>query len=200
MEGRDDIPGFARRTVLKSAAVAAVGVGAFSGTASATTPDQINFCGCSQVCVHDPDASNSYQVVLAKEPYDFEDFVIVDTVRGGNEQLGNSFCYELTEEEQEDGYKVIAVRPRGGSGSPGSSGRTAVCIGRSEDLFCNPGTCAEKALAVLKTETFCDTEGAKNSDVVPACQKDSDVRIVQGRCGKPGRTPPGRQGRNGPPE
>lgn len=42
-----------RRTVLRAAAASAVGSACFVGTASAEGPKsmQVNFCGCSQVCV-----------------------------------------------------------------------------------------------------------------------------------------------------
>lgn len=125
---RDDDGAFRveRRTVLKSAAVAAVGAGAFSGTASANVPEQINFCGCSQVCVCDDESRadggmGNYQVIIAREPYNEEDFEIINE-NGEGYQLASEFCYELSEEQLSTGYKIAGVRgaqggktrPRGG--------------------------------------------------------------------------------------
>lgn len=179
---RDDDGGFGveRRTVLRSAAVATVGAGALSGTASATTPAQINFCGCSQVCVEDQGNTSNYQIVLAKEPYDREDFTLVKR-RG-------SFCYEL---EEDSDYKVVGVRAAGGGGNPDICNPISDPDGSgSAGIYCNPGRCAERAIDALGDLPCSD-------DVDPGCRDPSEdgVEIVEGRCGEPGRVPPGRRGR-----
>lgn len=182
MKNRDDIPGFDRRTVLKSAAVAAVGVGAFSGTASATIPEQINFCGCSQVCVYDEDNDN-FQVVLAREPYELEDFKVVKSEDG--DKLGDQFCYEIEEDSE---WKVVGVMGASGGDNP------SVCNPDAEEdgIYCNPGQCAQKALAALG-DLSCD-KGTEPRCLTPSEIEDDGVEIVLGRCGKPGRdAPPGRQ-------
>jgi hypothetical protein len=190
MNDGDKIPGFDRRTVLKSAAVAVVGAGALSGTASANVPDQINFCGCSQVCVTPTGGDDTFQVVLAKEPYDQDDFKLV--TREG------SFCYELAEDSE---YKIVGVRGPGGGNNPD------ICNPQSDPdasrpnlgLYCNPDQCAQKAIDALG-DLSC------SGHIEPECLTSRElnkrgVDIVLGRCGKPGRdAPPGRQGQNGPPE
>jgi hypothetical protein len=178
MNDRDDIPGFNRRTVLKSAAVAAVGVGAFSGTASANVPDQLNFCGCTQVCVCGSEGGN-YQVILAKEPYGEDDFTVVDTV-----DRGDRFCYELSEAQLDEGYKVVGVREGRGGDKPVN--RTKVCVGpdNPQTIHFNPGTCAQKALDVLM-DGFCGGSPELNFS-------NDGIEIVQGRCGEPCRDIPGK--------
>lgn len=187
MEGRANIPGFNRRTVLKSAAVAAVGVSAFSGTASATNPKQINFCGCSQVCVAregpEEEKGGTFDVVLAREDgddWEFE-FIKEPVDEDGNNLSKSDFCYEI---EEDSDWKVIAVRPTG----------SAFCGGVSENLYCNPGRCARNALRAYRDacdRADCVTDGF---GTFPD-PKGGEVTIVQGRCGKAGRTPPGRDRR-----
>lgn len=194
MKGRDDIPGFNRRTVLKSAAVAAVGVGAFSGTASANEAEQINFCGCSQVCVVMTEAEAGFQVILAEEADDGWEFSLVPEDR--TEKLPNRTCYEVEDSDQ----KIVAVRPYGKGG---------LCGGQMEELYCNPGQCAQKALTELKSPEFCPESEDPNYADRPKCvteefgtvtaspegEESYDVTIVQGRCGEAGKSPPGRRGR-----
>lgn len=186
MDDTDESFGIDRRTVLKSTAMTAVGAGAFTGVASATDAKRINFCGCSQVCVVNDDGG-TFDVVVARESEDgWEiDFVEQPVDEEGNKLQGEDFCYE-----EEDGEKIIGVRPHG----------RAYCGGVSETLYCNPGRCARKALEWYRND--CDRAACVNCDpdteeCVPAFgtfddPKGGDVEVIQGRCGDPGKDAPGR--------
>ena len=180
-----------RRNVLKAGAVTAVGVGLFAGTAAATNPRQINFCGCTQVCVDraphdefDRDVGGFFQVILAMEDGDgwmFEPVVFGDD----DDEKFQDFCFEAVGDYE--GYKVIAVRP-----------------GNLEEVYGNPGQCARKALAAYLDETGFtvgndeDGDGVPEwgtyDDISPDTVGNPEVEIVHGQCGQAGRTP--NRGRN----
>lgn len=194
MDDTNGSTGFKRRTVLKTAATAAVAAGAFSGVASATNPGQINFCGCSQVCLEREETGGTFDVVLARED-DSDDgweFDFVERPMEGRGRGRRGFCYEIDEDSE---WKIISVRAH--NSSP--------CGGRDPFYhYCNPGQCAQKALAAYRD--LCDNVECVNCDpdddgCVPAFgvfddprRDDPDgrgtVEIVRGRCGTPGKDDP----------
>ncbi|MEF8863416.1 MAG: hypothetical protein V5A40_16930 [Haloarculaceae archaeon] len=176
LEMRDGIPGVERRTVLKSAAVAAVGAGAFAGVASATDPKQINFCGCSQVCLERGETGGTFDVVLAREEgegWEFE-FVEQPVDEDGGKDFDGDFCYEVGEGSD---WKVIAVRPH----------KKEDCKGSSITLYCNPGRCARNALDAYRDG--CDVAECVNDGFGTFDEEEGKgkVEIIHGRCGEPGR-------------
>jgi hypothetical protein len=189
IEMRDGVPGVERRTVLKSAAVAAVGAGAFAGVASATNPKQINFCGCSQVCLEregpEEAKGGTFDVVLAREDGDGWEFEFVEQPpreENGTKDTESDFCYEI---EEGSDWKVIAVRPH----------KNDDCTGSSITLYCNPGRCARNALDAYREG--CDVAECVNDGFGTfEDPKGGTVEILHGRCGEPGRD--GRD-RRGPP-
>ena len=64
----DDGTSLNRRKVLKTAVATTAGLGLASGTAAANTSFQVNFCGCSQICVNlDTDSTQWFTVLIAQE-------------------------------------------------------------------------------------------------------------------------------------
>ena len=199
---RDDIPGFSRRTVLESAAVAAVGAGAFAGVASATNPNQINFCGCSQVCVEregpDEEKGGTFDVILAHEDdsddgWEFEFVEQPDEDDDPDRKPSKSdFCYEI---EEDSDWKVIAVQRH-------TDKEDKRCKQARDGLYCNPMRCTQDAVEAYITY-ITGGDGTCGGDEPVTCVNDGfgtfddpldgKVTIVQGRCGEAGRAPPGRE-------
>lgn len=190
--GSESIVPVSRRNVLKAGAVTAVGAGLFSGTAAATNANQINFCGCSQICVEreDEDEGLFYAVTAWEEDSEWH----FGTIRFG--EGAGSQCEDVEGTEK----KIIALMPQANPDG---------------EVYCNPNQCAQKALKVFLasgSDAFDDPTGlgitpndtytcANEEDDEPAFGSfedikdtdDNNVEIVRGRCGKPGRTPPGRE-------
>lgn len=177
MKGSDEYGGavpVSRRNVLKASAIGAVGVGLFSGTASATNPNQINFCGCSQLCLDRPKGDKGVFYAITAEMVDDE--WAFGRIRFG-EQRGSD-CDDVEGTDK----KIIAVVPQ---------------VNPDGLAYCNPNQCARKALDVYLEENGLDC--VNDVDDEPAFgtfedikdTPDNTVEIVRGRCGKPGRTPPG---------
>lgn len=108
-----------RRSVLKAGAVTAIGAGVFSGTASATEAEEIQFCDCVEVCVdREVDKGGDFYVIVATE--DGDGYTFTETKFSGKQD----FCYEVPDAETQ---KIVALRP-----------------GTSEDeVYCNPNECAD---------------------------------------------------------
>lgn len=88
------------------------------GVASAHSPDEIRFCGCSEVCV---DSKRSYRVVYATE----EDDGYSCRVAPGTDEVEHSEpgCFKAGDDE-----KIVGV------------------LGGVRHMYHNPNNCAEKAL------------------------------------------------------
>lgn len=110
--------GINRRIVLKTAGMATVGLAAFSGTASATPPEEIRFCGCSQICFEQNDGRNF--VLYATETEDGYDCEL--------DEVG----VEATCETAGDDEKIIGLFNRKGD---------------DYRFFKNPNNCASRALS-----------------------------------------------------
>lgn len=204
-----------RRRVMKAGAVSAVGVGLFSGVASATNPKQINFCGCSQVCVDRDDETDggTFRVIRAYEEEGEWVFETTAFAPDDSDEEDNSFCFDVEGTDPEE--KIIGVKK--GSLEP---------VGLEEDenelyVYGNPNQCAQKALDELFSR-YVDENDNTIFDLVngsvsgndpepvfgtgfddPVPDPDDTVDIIRGQCGKPGREPnPGPdvpQGPQGPP-
>jgi hypothetical protein len=163
----------------------------FSGTAAATNSKQINFCGCSQICVEVTASSGgAFWVLLADE--DESGGFTYSAWRSPEE---SSFCYEVGDDEfSDENTKIIGLISKPGTENPPACG------------FLNPGRCAADALdglsgdiPVVNTTSSFEVNGTEvawqNDDFGEAdgdCGRAPVPVIVQGRCGKPGRAPPGR--------
>ncbi|QSG15191.1 hypothetical protein [Halapricum desulfuricans] len=112
--------GINRRTVLKTAGMATVGLAAYSGTASATPPTEIRFCGCSQICFGENDGRNF--VLYATETEDGYDCEL--------DEVG----VEATCETAGDDEKIIGLFNRRLD---------------DYRFFKNPNNCASRALSDL---------------------------------------------------
>lgn len=179
--GSESIVPVSRRSVLKAGAVTAVGAGLFSGTAAATNAQQINFCGCSQVCMDregDKNKDGAFLVITAEMIggewyFDHEEFT-------GSQ---GDFCYDVEGTDK----KIIGIRPKvwneGDAGDP-------------VFVYCNPTQCAQKALDVYldldegenipkNRPLACVNDGfGPSDDIKPPFD---GVEIVRGRCGDAGK-------------
>lgn len=195
-----------RRTLLKAAAVTTVGAGMFSGTASAEGPKdfQVNFCGCSQVCLEKRQSEESPEnpgsalgpvtVFVAEETDDGWEFT-------GNEYSNTGLVCDDSGEME--GKKIIAAAPSKEGDEPPFPKK--VCF------VCNPTPCAAKALEAYKRAYYeengmsisCVNESASGptfGDFEENCGgRPYDVTVVRGGCGQPGRRPgpPDRESQDG---
>lgn len=110
--------GVNRRTVLKTTGMATMGIAAFSGTASATPPTEIRFCGCSQICFQATDGP--YRIFFATETEDGYDCRLEPDLYSG---LTESTCVTAGEDE-----KIIGL------------------LNGGRRFFANPNNCAQRAL------------------------------------------------------
>lgn len=172
--GSESVVPVSRRNVLKAGAVTAVGAGLFSGTAAATNADQINFCGCSQICVERPDGDEGLYWAITAEMVDGE--WSFGRIRFG-EQAGAK-CEDVEGTDK----KIIALVPQ---------------VNPDGLAYCNPNRCARRALGVYLSEESLtcqnDVDGEPAFGTFEDIKTQDQVEIVRGRCGKPGRTPPGQQ-------
>jgi hypothetical protein len=122
MPSKDRLRQINRRVLLKATGVMAGGVTLgstmFVGLASADPPDEIRFCGCSQVCVS---TETSYRIVYASE----EGSGYACRVEPGTDEPEprNPDCYTAGDDE-----KIIGI------------------LGGARNMYYNPNTCAERAL------------------------------------------------------
>ena len=118
MTETDGLEHISRRVLLKATGAVTVGSAAFTGLASAHPPEEIRFCGCSQVCVS---SDESYRIVYATEGDDG----YTCRVAPGTDETEHTTpdCFTAGEDE-----KVIGV------------------LGGNRNFYHNPNTCAEKAL------------------------------------------------------
>lgn len=119
-----------RRSVLKASGATAVGLTAFSGFAGASAPQEIRFCGCSQVCVGF-DGEESYRIFYATET---DDGYTCSLRPATNEaEPREPKCFTAGE-----GEKIIGV------------------LDGIRNVYPNPNNCAQRALADV---TFDDCTG-----------------------------------------
>jgi hypothetical protein len=205
--------------MLKATAVTTAGAALFAGSAQATETSQINWCGCSQVCVESVDdggVPGTYLVLRAVETEmddDAENGIWMgwkfDTL--AVEEM--PFCSVQPDEET----KLIAITTQG-----------EVRGGQDDDgeYHCNPGQCASKALTAY--EDFATTDDLDRA-IVPIDDPDDEISfdqfnaqtggytcitsefgpgqedfdgtdridIVRGRCGEPGKDDESRGNGNG---
>jgi rubrerythrin len=164
-----------RRSVLKTAAASTAAAALFSGSAAATNPRRINFCGCHKVCLDSErdEPKGTYWVLVAEETGDKHEYTAVR--RSAAEQ---PFCYET------DGSAMI--------------------IGVLSAWDCghrNPSQCAEMALEGLwdvERIPVVKADGSKGAASIPTegiefknegfgmvkdCRNSDSVEIVRGGCG-----------------
>lgn len=184
-----------RRTVLRATAASGIGTLALSSTASAEGAKlaQVNFCGCSEVCVvrendngdesfgnnedDEADSMGPITVIRARETgdgWEFDDVIYSTT---------GYFC----DDSGEDGWKIIGVYT--GSEAPFPSNPTC--------FVCNPNQCARKALDAYLEEALAicvNGDPASFGRFSHSCNgKPYRFYVVRGRCGTPGKDPKGRK-------
>lgn len=207
--------GITRRTMLKATAATTAGAALFAGSARATETKQINWCGCSQVCIENEggnDSPGTYLILRAREVEDSE-----DPGEGWSDVYDGWAFNALAAEEmpfctdtEDTGDKIIAVTTEGKvRGRPREN---------DGEYHCNPNQCASKAFGVYKTlvdeadpiipvddpdDVFRQTGAADEFDVSekgvecvtsefgPGDDFDgTPIDIVRGRCGTPGKDDP----------
>ena len=197
MHMHDSLPStMTRRTMLKATTATAAGAALFAGSAQATEPDQLNWCGCSQVCVS---GGNGNFVVITGE----EDSSTDSTYDGWRFRAygfrvrgGPGFCFEPAVEGGVGGpdEKVLAV--------------SHLRDGAFDCFYCNPGNCADKSgakQALLDYTGGVPVSSGLSRPTVRApdtCATTCDgttPTVVEGRCGTPGEDAPPRRkdGNNG---
>ena len=178
-DGEGAFSGLTRRTALRAVGgSAAVGLGAatFSGSAAANDDSpQIVFCGCSQVCWCIKFCTIA-EIITEEESIFFSDG---ETDPPLDDPVGyeTEYCFEIgdeltiveegdpTEESLDyDGEKILAVTVHETDGSGNFTGDTTT--------YCNPHTCAERAIEELGIDCDETDEGQM-------------ARNVPGGCGKP---------------
>lgn len=159
---------------MKTAAATATGTVLFSSTASANFPDEIRFCGCSQVCLSSTDPNKKFWVVVACPTNGGFDFTYK---KKRQENCPNSdkdvLCHELSDAELNDDCKIVAVAfDQSGDGDVPDE---------DDGIYCNPNTCAQKALdhAESTGEFTCDLEES-------GTHKNNSITIETGGC-SPGK-------------
>lgn len=184
-----------RRNVLKAGAATAAGAGVFSGIAAATNPKQINFCGCSQVCVerdYETDGGTFYVIRAYEEDGEWV-FTTKKFAPSDSDYEHNSFCFDVEGTDPEE--KIIGVK----KGTLKSSLNPDKPLNRY--IYGNPNQCAQKALDELFSRG--NYILVNDEDRVNGKEEDGylepifgsgindplggTVEIAQGRCGKPGR-------------
>ena len=179
--------GMTRRTMLKATAATTAGAALFSGSAAASTLRQVNFCGCSQLCIIGADPSDYLIWVGYYEDDEWTYAKVTKNLPEGDPKQDGGFCYTVEEAEGEldldsdNEAKLIAVSDFDGN-----------WVG-------NPTTCAQKPLEVFVASppdmsgvpTFSDF--INNTGTAP---KDlqfgmyGSIDVVRGRCGTPGKDDP----------
>jgi hypothetical protein len=204
--------------MLKATAATTAGAALFAGSASTTETMQINWCGCSQVCVKNEsgdDAPGVYLVLRAREVNDSEspgeDWSDVYDGWAFNALAVPEmpFC----EDTEDTGDKIIAVTtPSEVRGGPNDD---------DGEYHCNPNQCASKPLtayrafagigeAIIPVDDPDDVfRGSNSPDEFDASGKEvtcmtnsfgtdgedfdgTPIEIVRGRCGSPGKEAPPR--------
>ena len=165
-----------RRTLMKAAGtvgIGTVGLGATAGTAvAADTPDQLYFCGCSQLVVTGLGRDACITVYLRR------------TEEGGCRTVevcepecevggGREYAYRYTVEDEE---AILAVRTPDGN------------------LWCNPNNCAQRWLDTLTC--FSGITGSLRNQCTPYSELDNPGDVFTNGCG----TVCSGSSRNGPPE
>ena len=151
-----------RRTLMKAAGtagIAAVGLGATAGTAAAgETPDQLYFCGCSQLVVTGL-GKNSYIDVYLRAT----DEGGCRTVRVSDPAChvgdGREYAYRYTVEGEE---AILAV-------------------GTSTGIWCNPNNCAQRWIDQLTC--FFDDGSTLEDHCLDYDQLDEPGDVFTNRCG-----------------
>lgn len=110
-----------RRTVLKAGGTTVLGLTGLSGTASASPPSEIRFCGCSQVCVQ---TDASYRILYATETDGGYTCSLEPSITGT--EPTSSDCYTVA-----PGEKIIGV------------------LDGTRTLFQNPNNCAQQAIEAI---------------------------------------------------
>lgn len=159
-QSTSDKPAINRRDVLKAAGTtggAIVALSAATGTVAAGgTPDQLYFCGCSQVVVTGL-ADNSITVYLRKTEEGGCKTVTVnspDCEVGGEREF--AFGYEYR-----GGEAILAVKTPDGN------------------IWCNPNNCAEKWQKSLE----CFDVGTLNNECAEDNELDEPGDIFTSKCG-----------------
>lgn len=152
-----------RRAVMKAAGTAGAGIVALSasaGTAAAAdTPDQLYFCGCSQVVVTGLGEDSSITVYLRATE---EGGCRTETVASSDCEVGGGreYAYGYT---YEGGEAILAVETPDGN------------------IWCNPNNCAHKWLDELTC--FSEIEGTLRSHCTDFGELDSPGDVFTNRCG-----------------
>lgn len=138
--------GIDRRTVLKMTGSAVVAATAAAGTASAHPPDEIRFCGCSQVCVDRSNPSSAFRVIYATDVGgDFE-----CTTPGEDEKIRTDRCVEAG-----SGRKIVGVIGGGGQTFANPNHCARMALERSTDADCPDPDDAVDCTQVDKHEYVC---------------------------------------------
>lgn len=126
-----------RRKLLKASGATAIGITAFSDPVTATPPEEIRFCGCSQVCVY---STHSYRIFYATEEEDGYSCRLAPST--DEDEPREPGCYTAGE-----GEKVLGV------------------LGGTRKVYHNPNNCARRALVDVDFNNCsgCDDDNCNES-------------------------------------